>query len=218
MMLRSPSPNFDSRQGWVVDTLVLHYTDTRDAAEALSILQSEQAKVSSHYLVDVNGEVLQLVDEKQRAWHAGKSFWRGVTNLNHRSIGIEIVNPGHRYGLAPFPKIQMQALAELCTGILSRHPIQPRNVVAHSDIAPGRKRDPGELFDWPWLAQQGIGLWPASNNQQPTTINDLATYGYDISSQSAAVSEFQRHFRPKKITGEWDAECGRLLASLLAMV
>lgn len=218
-----PSPNFDSRAGWVVDALVLHYTDTRDMQEALDLLLDSQAKVSSHYVVDVNGEVLQLVDEKNRAWHAGRSFWRGWTNLNQRSIGIEIVNTGHRYGLKPFPKVQMQAVAQLCTGILSRHVIAPRNVVAHSDIAPTRKKDPGELFDWQWLAAQGVGLWPFSSNPPrpcppPQGGRELEQYGYDIADLSAAIAAFQRRFRPRVINGRWDGECATRLAALLEAV
>lgn len=230
------SPNFDSRNGWVVDTLVLHYTDTRDLAEALSYLMNPQAQVSSHYVVDVNGDVLQLVDESQRAWHAGKSFWRGWTNLNQRSIGIEIVNAGHRYGPNPFPRAQMEAVAQLCQAILARHAIEPRNVVAHSDIAPARKQDPGELFDWKFLASQGVGLWPenskgrgargekekqkvSSTHHSPlTTHHDLADYGYDITDEFAAIAAFQRRYRAQKIDGKWDAQCAALLAALLQMV
>ena len=139
--------------------LVLHYTGMPSAAAALARLCDPGAKVSAHYLVDEDGTVQALVAEQNRAWHAGVSFWRGATGLNDRSIGIEIVNPGHEFGYRPFPPAQMQAVRELCRGILARWPIPARNVVAHSDIAPNRKQDPGELFDWRGLAAAGIGLW-----------------------------------------------------------
>ncbi len=143
--------------------LVLHYTGMQTAAAALARLCDPAAKVSSHYLVDEDGAVHALVEEQNRAWHAGVSFWRGATGLNDRSIGIEIVNPGHEFGYRPFPPVQMRAVRALCHGILARWPgIVARNVVAHSDIAPNRKQDPGELFDWRGLAQAGIGLWTDS--------------------------------------------------------
>lgn len=155
------SPNWDSRDSHVIDMLVLHYTGMRTASEALERLCDPSAKVSAHYMVEEDGTVHALVPEEMRAWHAGVSSWRGHTNINQRSIGIEIANPGHEFGYRPFPHAQMDAVATLCKGILSRHPIPPRNVVAHSDVAPQRKEDPGELFEWQWLAQRSIGLWPA---------------------------------------------------------
>jgi N-acetylmuramoyl-L-alanine amidase len=157
-LIFAPSPNFDVRPG-PVDVLVLHYTGMQSAGAALERLCDPVAKVSSHYLVDEDGTAYRLVEEQNRAWHAGVSSWRGVARLNDASIGIEIVNPGHEFGYRAFPEAQMAAVLELCRGIIGRHKIPARNVVAHSDIAPDRKQDPGELFPWRWLAGEGVGLW-----------------------------------------------------------
>lgn len=138
--------------------LVLHYTGMTSGRAALERLCDASAKVSAHYVVEENGEIFALVDEQNRAWHAGVSAWRGHANVNARSIGVEIVNPGHEYGYRPFPDAQVQAVITLCQAILSRHSIPARNVVGHSDIAPTRKKDPGELFPWDRLAREGIGL------------------------------------------------------------
>ena len=143
-----------------VDMLILHYTGMQTPQEAIDRLRDPLAKVSSHYVVDEDGAILRLVPEDRRAWHAGVSFWRGHTVLNGRSIGIEIVNPGHEWGYREFPALQMAAVCDLCLAILSRHRIPARNVVAHSDVAPDRKEDPGEKFDWAGLARNGVGLWP----------------------------------------------------------
>jgi N-acetylmuramoyl-L-alanine amidase len=158
-----PSPNHEARpEGAVIDTLVLHYTGMRSGAEAIARLCDPAAKVSAHYVVEEDGAVFRLVAEERRAAHAGISHWRGRSALNGNSIGIEIVNPGHEWGYRPFPALQMAAVCDLCLEIMGRHPIDPRNVVAHSDIAPDRKQDPGELFDWQGLAANGVGLWPAA--------------------------------------------------------
>ena len=240
-IIERPSPNFDSRDGHAIDMLVLHYTGMKTAQEALQRLCDPAAKVSAHYMIDEDGTVYSLVPESERAWHAGKSSWRGQENINQRSIGIEIVNPGHEFGYRPFPKAQMEAVAALCKEILSRHPIPPRNVVAHSDVAPQRKEDPGELFDWQFLAGKGVGIFPSplvgeggsrsesgegvSYNKKPPLPNplpqeerELSSYGYDISDLSKTITAFQRHFRQKMLTGEWDEECATLLATLLSMV
>ena len=156
-----PSPNQDDRpDGMPVDTLILHYTGMQTAQAAIDRLRDPDAHVSSHYVVDEDGTVLRLVPEARRAFHAGVSYWRGNAALNGRSIGIEIVNPGHEWGYRDFPALQMAAVCDLCLEILSRHPIPPRNIVAHSDVAPDRKEDPGEKFDWEGLARNGVGLWP----------------------------------------------------------
>lgn len=198
--------------------LVLHYTGMKSGEAALERLCDATAKVSAHYMVDKDGKIFQLVDENERAWHAGVSYWRGNSNINQRSIGIEIVNNGHEYGYQPFPELQMEAVAELCWGIIARHKIPARNVVAHSDIAPTRKQDPGELFDWKLLASKGIGLFPspATNNQKPET--SLKEYGYDLTDPEKAIIAFQRHFRPQNLSGIWDDECAKLLAALLEVV
>ncbi|MDP9095265.1 MAG: N-acetylmuramoyl-L-alanine amidase, partial [Pseudomonadota bacterium] len=165
-MIQAPSPNFDERPAGIpIDTLILHYTGMQSADDAIARLRDPVAHVSSHYVVDEDGTVRQLVDEAHRAFHAGVSYWRGNEALNGRSIGIEIVNPGHDWGYRPFPPAQMRTVIELCQAIVTRHPIPPCNVVGHSDIAPDRKQDPGELFDWPCLAAAGIGLWPEQGDQ-----------------------------------------------------
>ena len=157
----APSPNHDARpDGVPVDVLLLHYTGMQSAVAAIARLRDPAARVSSHYVVEEDGLIWQLVPEERRAWHAGVSYWRGNTVLNDRSVGIEIVNPGHEWGYRHFPALQMAAVCELSLGILSRHPIPARNVIGHSDVAADRKDDPGELFDWPGLAQNGVGLWP----------------------------------------------------------
>lgn len=218
-ILRLPSPNSDSRDGQAVDMLVLHYTGMKTAQEAVNQLRIPSTKVSAHYIVDEKGMIYHLVDENKRAWHAGVSSWRGHTNINHRSIGIEIVNPGHEFGYRPFPKAQMEAVIWLSKDIIERHNIPARNVVGHSDIAPIRKEDPGELFDWPWLAKEGVGLWPVASGQRPEASEEsLAVYGYDTSDLPKTITAFQRHFRPKLLNGQWDEECASLLAALLAIV
>ncbi|HEY1858500.1 N-acetylmuramoyl-L-alanine amidase [Acidocella sp.] len=201
--------------------LVLHYTGMQSAAAALARLCDPAAKVSAHYLVDEDGTVQALVAEQNRAWHAGVSFWRGATGLNDRSIGIEIVNPGHEFGYRPFPPAQMQAVRELCRGILARWPIPARNVVAHSDIAPNRKEDPGELFDWRGLTAAGIGLWTESfAPPSPGALAaDLAAIGYDISlAESDVVTAFQRHFLPGHVTGVADQKTAGRAAAIRALV
>jgi N-acetylmuramoyl-L-alanine amidase len=224
-----PSPNRDARPaGEPVDILVLHYTGMQSAEAAIERLCDPAARVSSHYVVAEDGTVWRLVPEEERAWHAGISFWRGHETLNGRSIGIEIVNPGHEWGYRPFPPAQMAAVRDLCLGILARHPIPTRNVVAHSDIAPDRKQDPGELFDWPGLAAAGIGIWPdfsVSVGDGPIDVAalraDLAGIGYPVPVASVGeaafatlLRAFQRRWRPAAITGRADAETA-LRASML---
>jgi N-acetylmuramoyl-L-alanine amidase len=212
------SANFDARPS-EVDMLVLHYTGMPSAAAALARLCDPGAKVSAHYLVDEGGTVQALVAEQNRAWHAGVSFWRGATGLNDRSIGIEIVNPGHEFGYRPFPPAQMQAVRELCQGILARWPIPARNVVAHSDIAPNRKQDPGELFDWRGLAEAGIGLWTDGLVPPGDMAADLAAIGYDMSlAETDVITAFQRHFLPDHVTGAADPKTASRAAAIRALV
>ena len=218
-----PSPNHGPRpDGAVVDMLVLHYTGMPSAGAALDWLCNADAEVSAHYLIDEDGTTTAMVPEDRRAWHAGAGSWRGATDVNDRSVGIELVNPGHDFGYRAFPDPQIAALIELCQGILARHPIPARNVVGHSDVAPARKIDPGELFPWPWLAAEGIGLWPdADAGASDVDIADgLAAYGYDIDGVPLAtvVGAFQRHFRPARIDGAADAETTARLAALLAKI
>ncbi len=184
--------------------IVLHYTGMQSAAAALARLCDPAARVSSHYLVDEDGTVYRLVEERHRAWHAGVSFWRGKTGLNDGSVGVEIVNPGHEWGYRAFPAAQMAAVAELCRGIVARHGVPARNVVGHSDIAPDRKQDPGELFDWKFLADAGIGLWTDAFAPPGDLPTDLAAIGYDVTAMGA-IRAFQRHFLPGNLSGEADA-------------
>jgi N-acetylmuramoyl-L-alanine amidase len=225
-IVQCPSPNHDARpDGAAIDILVLHYTGMKTAEEALTRLCDPQAKVSAHYTVDRDGRVYSHVPEERRAWHAGVSYWAGERNVNARSIGIEIVNPGHEFGYVPFTDTQIAAVIELSQGIVARHPIAPSRVVAHSDVAPARKEDPGELFPWKLLAENGVGAWPESGPHEggihPEIAHELARYGYGVPPDTdvpleKVVTAFQRHFRPASLTGMWDDECAALLAGLLA--
>ncbi len=215
-----PSPNFDVRPPETpVDMLVLHYTGMETAAAALEKMIDPESKVSAHYMIDEDGQVTALVAEESRAWHAGESFWRGETDVNGRSVGIELVNPGHEFGYREFPDAQMAALESLAKEILARHPIEAQNVVGHSDVAPGRKTDPGELFDWPGLAAAGIGLWPTDArplDAEPGEVQGwLRDYGYDTADEARAVTAFQRHFRPENVDGSADPETAGRLRALL---
>ena len=222
-IIDQPSPNHDARAGQTIDMLVLHYTGMQSLEEAVVRLTNPDAKVSAHYLVAESGEVFRMVDEKDRAWHAGVSFWRGETNINARSIGVEIENPGHAFGYRPFPEVQISSLILLCRKILRQHTIPSRNVVGHSDVAPARKEDPGELFDWPRLAENGIGFWPKSvsgpvqqTDFEPVTA--LSTIGYDVGDIRAALMAFQRHFYPSHLTGEADTGTCRRLARVIESI
>jgi N-acetylmuramoyl-L-alanine amidase len=224
-MPKNLSPNFDARPpGGVIDMLVLHYTGMTDRAGALQRLCDPSAKVSAHYLIGEDGVTLALVGEEHRAWHAGEACWRGRSGINARSIGIELVNPGHEFGYRSFPEPQMQALETLALEILSRHPIPARNVTGHSDVAPRRKTDPGELFDWRRLAAMGIGLWPEGKGvgsragEVETVIPMLSSYGYETVEAPAAIAAFQRHFRPANMDGVADGETAGLLRALMGML
>ncbi len=217
-MISAPSPNFDDRPASApVDHLVLHYTGMRTAEEAIGRLRDPVAKVSSHYVVDEDGTVYALVAESKRAWHAGVSYWRGVRQLNDRSVGIEIVNPGHEWGYRAYPRVQMRAVLGLCHGILARHAIPAWNVVGHSDIAPDRKQDPGELFDWKWLAAQGVGFWSDEVTPPGDLMADLAAIGYDTSLPAdCVITAFQRRFLPDHLSGEADWKIGARAAAIAA--
>ena len=218
-MIDRPSPNFNDRL-LPVSMVVVHYTGMAAAAGALDRLTDAASGVSAHYVVAEDGVVVQLVDEAKRAWHAGKSWWRGVTDVNSASVGIEIVNPGHEFGYRPFPVAQMAAVEDLIRGIIGRHAIAPSNVVGHSDVAPARKDDPGELFDWPRLARAGLAdtIPPAAADPGWTDAGFIAAlhrYGYDITDPAAAIIAFQRHFRPRDFGGTIDAETRGVLLRLL---
>ncbi len=216
----APSPNFDARL-LPVSMIVLHYTGMESAEAAIARLRDPAAKVSAHYVVDEDGRVLRLVDEDQRAWHAGKSHWRDIDDVNSASIGIEIVNPGHEFGYRAFPDAQIDAVIRLVAEVKDRHQITRGNVVGHSDVAPTRKRDPGELFPWGRLARLRLALpRPAKNLMDPGWgeagfLLALERFGYDVTEPMAAIMAFQRRFRPELIDGEIDAECRMLLLALL---
>jgi N-acetylmuramoyl-L-alanine amidase len=211
-----PSPNHDSRGDTPIDMLLLHYTGMKSAQEALARLCDPSAKVSAHYTIDEDGTVYVHVPEARRAWHAGQSHWAGATDINARSIGIELVNPGHEFGYREFPDSQISALTTLCHSILVRHPIPSARVLGHSDVAPARKDDPGELFPWQQLAKAGIGLWPDAVASD-LGADALIRYGYDPDAPlDKLITAFQRHFRPQKLDGVWDDECAGLLADILS--
>jgi N-acetylmuramoyl-L-alanine amidase len=219
-IIDAPSPNFDEREA-PISMLVLHYTGMKDAASAIAWLRNPVAKVSCHYLVSEDGQVLRMVDEQKRAWHAGRSYWRGVQDINSASIGIEIVNPGHEFGYTPFPEQQIDALIPLVSDIIARRGITRGNVVGHSDIAPARKQDPGELFPWHRLAKLRLALpRPTKNLMDPNWTDGgfllaLERFGYDVRNPMAAIVAFQRRFRPELVDGTIDGECRALLLALL---
>ena len=233
-----PSPNREARRnGLKPDMLILHYTGMESAEGALDWLTCQESGVSCHYFVDAEGRIAQLVAENERAWHAGQSLWAGETDINSRSIGIEIHNPGHDFDYPDFPAAEMQAVEALCLDILSRHAIPADRVLAHSDVAPGRKRDPGEKFDWERLARAGIGLWvppaplsgdnglgPGDEGETVAALQRaLLDYGYGVEVTTTygtglenAVEAFQRHFRTARIDGRADASTVATLDLLLA--
>ncbi|HEY2837419.1 MAG TPA: N-acetylmuramoyl-L-alanine amidase [Rhizomicrobium sp.] len=215
-----PSPNQDARGGAAVDMLVLHYTGMASGVAALARLCDPAARVSAHYMIDEDGAVYALVPEEHRAWHAGISYWAGANDINARSIGIEIVNPGHEFGYRPFPDAQIASLIIVARDILARHAIPPWRVLGHSDVAPARKDDPGELFPWARLATEGIGLWPTPGDDpgEGAVPDLLAHYGYDPDAPpEKTITAFQRHFRPSRVDGMADAETRRVLSGLIAL-
>jgi N-acetylmuramoyl-L-alanine amidase len=232
-----PSPNHGERpDGRRPDMILLHYTGMPDADAALERLRTASSKVSSHYFVFEDGRVIQMVQESRRAWHAGVSSWAGETDINSCSIGIEIANPGHQYGYPDFPRRQIAAVTALCRGILTRNTIPPERVVAHSDVAPSRKQDPGEKFPWRTLYDSGVGRWvqAAKITEGPLLAEGdrgeaveamqraLAEYGYGVELNGSfdtatyeVVVAFQRHFRPGRIDGVYDPSTRNTLQSLL---
>ncbi len=233
-ILDRPSPNHDARPaGAAVDMLVIHYTGMESAAAALDRLADPAARVSAHYCIDEDGTIYRMVPEARRAWHAGISRWAGREGVNAVSIGIELVNPGHEFGYRPFPEPQLAALEALARDIVARHGIPPERVLGHADVAPERRRDPGELFDWRRLARAGIGLWaepPESRDparppgSRDAVLRDLAAIGYGLAipgrseaeAATLVVTAFQRHFRPRRVDGRIDAETAALAAALAA--
>lgn len=219
-MIWTASPNFGDRK-LPVSMLVLHYTGMQSGPEAIDWLANAESGVSAHYVVAEDGQIVHMVREEQRAHHAGLSYWRGITDVNSASIGIEIINPGHEWGYRPFPEEQMDAVTLLTSEIVKTYSIEPRNVIGHSDIAPARKQDPGELFDWERLARLNLAVARPTKNLKDPSWSDasfllaLNRYGYDIDDGPAAVVAFQRRFRPENINGMIDGECRAILWSLL---
>jgi len=214
------SPNFNGRPPAIpVDMLVVHYTGMKTCQAAFERLCDKDAGVSAHYLIEEDGTVHRLVDEDKRAWHAGVAWWRGSMDVNARSIGIELVNPGHEFGYRAFPDAQMMALEGLASAIVKRHPIPARNVVGHADVAPCRKQDPGELFNWKRLADHGIGLWVDEVEPVSATADEVAimltAFGYETTDLCATITAFQRHFRPSLVSGQIDPETVGILKALL---
>lgn len=232
------SPNFGPRKGVVrPDMIVLHYTGMETGEGAEAWLCAPESQVSSHYIVHENGRIVQMVRESDRAWHAGKSSWKGAIDINSLSVGIEIVNPGHTLGYRNFPRRQIGAVIELCRGIIGRHGIAPERVLAHSDVAPGRKVDPGERFPWRELHEAGVGHFvrPARAGGSPflrlgddgeaveelQSMLSLYGYGLDITGTFdeptvVVVTAFQRHFRPRRLDGIADFSTVDTLRRLLA--
>jgi N-acetylmuramoyl-L-alanine amidase len=235
-VIPAPSPNFGPRPA-PPDMILLHYTGMRTGESALARLRDPEAQVSAHYLVEEDGRIFSLVAEERRAWHAGRSFWKGATDINSASVGVEIVNPGHEFGYRPFPDAQIAAVIELVTEIRTRWTVPDARILAHSDVAPARKEDPGELFPWKRLAEAGHGLWaePAAAPGAPLKVGDdgpgvfalqagLTRLGYDSppsgqydEATATIVRAFQRHWRPAKVDGHADGETRARLIALLRL-
>lgn len=222
-----PSPNYEQREGGQKPSMILiHYTGTATAAEAAKFYLGQTSdpyvgRISTHYMIDRDGRIAHFVAENMRAWHAGKAFWRGNTDINSASIGIELVNGGHANGYEDFPEEQIVALIELCKDILERHEIAPDMVLGHSDVAPGRKEDPGEKFPWRRLADEGIGLWPGDDGEPVVDAHGaLVEYGYDPSVFShVLLTAFQQHYAQEAFglgAREADELVRRRLGGLLA--
>jgi N-acetylmuramoyl-L-alanine amidase len=230
-IIERPSPNFGMRiEGVSVNLLLLHYTGMKSASKALDRLCDQNLDVSAHYLIDESGRIFCLVDESNRAWHAGVAFWGGEKDINSLSIGVEIVNPGHEFGYTQFPNIQMMAVETLCKDIIKRYSIPASRILGHSDVAIGRKQDPGELFDWKRLATNGVGVWPeltpvdgmfemGSIMQGQKNLKEIG-YGLDVTGKfdqhtKNAVVAFQRHWLPHSLSGEFDIETAWRIKNIL---
>jgi N-acetylmuramoyl-L-alanine amidase len=234
-----PSPNFDDRKGGrPPDMVLLHYTGMQTGESALERLTTAASKVSAHYVVFENGRIVQCVPEERRAWHAGDSVWAGDTDINSRSIGIEIVNPGHEFGYPDYPLRQVAAVISTCRSILTRRgPISADRILAHSDVAPSRKQDPGEKFPWGLMNESGVGHWvraapldlegtslkPGDRGESVTRLQrTLRSYGYGIADNGSyddatrdVVTAFQRHFRQARVDGIADPSTLLTLRALI---
>jgi N-acetylmuramoyl-L-alanine amidase len=234
----APSPNHNERRGFRrPEYVILHYTGMPSSEAAIALLCNSQAEVSSHYVIEETGRIVQLAPESRRAWHAGRSSWRGVTDMNSASIGVEICNAGHEGDLPAYPDTQIESVVALCRDIALRHAVLPERILAHSDIAPSRKRDPGEKFPWRELAQAGVGRWEEADppiatsdyepGQEGPHVRALQTmlvlYGYGLNASGVydrdtevVVAAFQRHFRPARVDGIADASTVGVLQKLLS--
>ncbi len=221
----SPSPNFNERKPDVpLRYIVLHYTGMNTPAEWVKAVCDPATELSAHYLIEENGRVVQLVDEAHRAWHAGKSFWRGITDMNSASIGIELANPGHENGYKAYSLMQIAAVKEMVRDIVRRRKLDPRTcLLGHSDIAPTRKSDPGERFPWRELAQDGLGLWPEPQEEDAGAFDEreatvlLSRIGYDVRANvevKAALQAFQRRYHPEGLNGKPDSAAMAKLRAL----
>ena len=219
-MIERWSPNIDER-GAPVSMIVLHYTGMPDGPSAIDWLANPESRVSAHYVVSEDGTITRMVPEDKRAWHAGRSYWRGVRDINSASIGIEIVNPGHEFGYRPVPDEQIASVLWLVNDIKQRYGVTRGNIVGHSDIAPARKQDPGELFPWGQLARHRLALPRPTRNLTDPLWSDagfllaLERFGYEVTDPLAATVAFQRRFRPELIDGTIDGECRAILLALL---
>ena len=233
------SPNFGERNpDATIKFIVIHYTGMPDSQAALNRLCDRQSRVSCHYFISESGQIIQLVREQHRAWHAGQSYWHGLTDLNSYSVGIEIANPGHEFGYIPFPAPQVAAVIKLCKEICARQRIKPSGILAHSDIAPARKLDPGELFPWYELFLAGVGLWVepepficgSANNKnefgiaQQEIVCMLKQYGFccsavvdDDAALKNCIAAFQRRFRPQRVDGIADHSTIKTLQKFLSL-
>jgi len=223
------SPNFDEkkRSKKSIKTIVIHYTGMQSGRESLDRLCDIKSKVSAHFLISQNGKVFRLVKDNRIAWHAGKSCWGKYKNLNKNSIGIELVNKGHKFGYTSFTKKQIVSLLKICKSLIKKYKIKRKNIIGHSDIAPLRKIDPGEKFPWKKLAKNDVGIWHFCNpkllknyrnltsfqkKNKKTFISDLKKIGYSFSNQNSflftkTLKAFQRHYRQELINGILDEEC-----------
>ncbi len=236
VLIDAPSPNFEPRKA-PPNMIVLHYTGMQSGEGALARLRDPAAKVSAHYVVEEDGRIFALVDEARRAWHAGVSFWKGERDINTRSIGVEIVNPGHEWGYRPFPAVQIAAVIGLVADIRTRWQVADGDIVGHSDVAPGRKQDPGELFPWKQLAEAGHGLWVEPDPAPGAALAEgaegagvfalqagLTRLGYDCApsgqfdaATTEVVTAFQRHWRQDRVDGIADGATRARLIALLRL-
>jgi len=193
-IIQKPSTNFSQRpEGEIINSIVLHYTGMESEESAIAKMRDSNFEVSCHYVVNQAGEIIQLVDEKMKAWHAGLSNWRGKDNINTNSIGIEIINKGHEFGYEEFPQKQISSVIDLCKFIKNNNPIDDNFITGHSDIAPNRKEDPGELFPWELLAENNIGLYLSAKEKDEITAGSPAYDTYIFTTKEIIQAKILLH-------------------------